>query len=67
MMYIVVPVNIDNTNEPLQPGTHFLKFLNRIYTMRNFTKREVKHVIDSATPDKFLENPSYMPLFGETD
>ena len=57
----------DYINEPLQQGTHFLKFLNSIYTMRNFTKREVKHVMDSATPDKFLENPSYMPSLDEKD
>ena len=42
-------------NEPIQPGMHFLKFLNMKFMMKTCKKLEVKHVMDVTSKKHFLE------------
>ena len=79
MLYTAVPENIfrrfflienvvHSDSNTINSGTHFLKIPQQeIPDSKIFTKLGLKHVMDSATRDKFLENPSYMPSFSEKD
>ena len=48
-------------------GTDTLCIYQEIHDEKFYKKMGLKHVMGSATPDKFLENPSHMPWFGEKD
>ena len=79
MLYTAVPENIlrrfflienvvHSDSTTINAGTHFLNIPQQeIHDKKFYKKMALKYVMDSATPEKFLENPSYMPLFVEKD